>query len=456
MLIEEILIVRHGGVAFGISTSYIGQILRIPDITALPLSPSQVCGLCAVGGDIVTVLDFNSLLGLPKCEGKSQKNRVITLISPLNTLSLLVDEVGISLGIDPDKIEYLDSQEEAIIAIVHHGDELIQIVDLEYAIRCIRKVTVDAQSVSEKNSTEIKRVTQSNERYLVFKMGGAEYAILIDNLREILHANIAITPIAGSNPEIQGMMILREELIVVADLRRYSNVVPHISDKNRIMIVERHGKTVGLIIDEIVDIHEFTQSDFDVIHENRDNSQSFEIIKHGERLISLVGVELLDAILLRNEELIVTNEIVGNNEKEAQIVEVVVFQLGDEEYAFNIEEVAEIIDMTSITPIANAPEMVDGVINIRGQIVTIGSLYKRLGIPPPASGDQKIIICHASKGRVGFFVNRVSDVMSISREQMHKDESEGEMFSNILHLDGGERLVLLFRPDISKLIKGVE
>jgi purine-binding chemotaxis protein CheW len=447
MLIEEILIVRHSGIAFGVPTSHIGQILRVPDITALALSPSQVCGLCAVGGDIVTVLDFNSLLGLPKCEGKSQKNRVITLISPLNDLSL---------GVDPDKIEYLDSRKEAIIAILHHDNELIQIVDLEYAVHCIHKVTVDTQSVNEKNATEIKRATQTNQRYLVFKMGVAEYAILIDNLREILHADIVVTPIAGANPEIQGVALLRDELIVIADLRRYSKVVAHISDKNRIMIVERHGKTLGLVIDEIVDIHEFAQTDFEVIHETRDNSQSFEIIKHGERLISLVGEELLDAILRRNEELIVTNEVVRTDSNSAQVVEVVVFQLGNEEYAFNIEEVAEIIDMTSVTPIVNAPKMVDGVINIRGQIVTIGSLYERLGITAPIGEDQKIIICHASKGRVGFFVNRVSDVMGITREQMHEDESESGMFSNVLHLDGGKRLVLLFKPDILKLIKGVE
>jgi hypothetical protein len=39
---------------------------------------------------------------------------------------------------------------------------------------------------------------------------------------------------------------------------------------------------------------------------------------------------------------------------------------------------------------------------------------------------------------------------------MHEDESESGMFSNVLHLDGGKRLVLLFKPDILKLIKGVE
>jgi purine-binding chemotaxis protein CheW len=132
----------------------------------------------------------------------------------------------------------------------------------------------------------------------------------------------------------------------------------------------------------------------------------------------------------------------------------VIFKLGNEEYAFSIEEVAEIIDMTPVTPVANAAEMVDGIINIRGQIVTIGSLHKRLGISIPTHGDQKIIICHAPKGRIGFFVNTVSDVLSIDPTQMRDEESADGLFSKVIHLDEGKRLVLLFNRNISQLLKG--
>jgi purine-binding chemotaxis protein CheW len=129
----------------------------------------------------------------------------------------------------------------------------------------------------------------------------------------------------------------------------------------------------------------------------------------------------------------------------------VIFKLGSEEYAFGIEEVAEIIDMTHVTPVINAPAMVDGIINIRGQIVTIGSLHKRLGIARDELHDQKILICHAPTGRIGFFVDSVSDVLGVDKSDMSPDEESAGMFSDVLHLDEGKRLVLLFSPDVSKL-----
>lgn len=452
MQIEEILIVRHGEVAFGIPTAFIGQILRVPDITPLTLSPAQVCGLSAVGGNIATVLDFNLLLGLSRCSGEDQKNRVVTLDSPFDALCLLVDEVSVSISVEPSQVEYLNEKKDVIMAIVHYGDTLIQVVDLEYALGLLQKVSIQKRSIKEKNTIDTLHASHEGEtlRYLVFKMGGEEYALMIDNLREILNANVAMTAIAGSNKEIQGMMSLRSELIVVADLRLHYNYEPHISDKNRIMIVEHQAKTLGLIVDEIVDIYEFAQSDIDA---GGDSDNQIEgIVQYDNRLISLVGRDLVETIMTQNEDIIVANTTVSMDENQMKMTEVVIFTLGNEEYAFPIEEVAEIIDMTPVTPIINAPAMVDGVINIRGQIVTIGSLHKRLGLDNIDPKEQKILICHAQEGRIGFFVNSVSDVLEVTEEQMRPDESEGGMFSNVLHLEEGKRLVLLFNPDVSKLV----
>jgi purine-binding chemotaxis protein CheW len=456
MLIEEILIIRHDEVSFGISTALIGQILRVPDITGLALSPHEVRGLCAVGGGIVTVLDFNLLLGLPPCSGLEQANRVITLNGEMNVLALLVDEVTVSLSIDQNKIEYLDVQDEAVIAIVHHEDTLIQVVNLEYVINMIRSVKVEAQSVVDKNNlqTVISESESDKVRYLVFKMGGEEYALPIDELREILAADITITAIAGSNDEIIGMMSLREELVVIADLRRFYGFEPNVSDKNRIMIVQMNNKTLGLMIDEIVDIHEFSKNDLDTLGAGSDDNRIAGVIRKDEKLISLISQSAIASLLERNSDIIVANDVAVVNDNAVEMIEVVIFKLGNEEYAFSIEEVAEIIDMTPITPVANAAEMVDGIINIRGQIVTIGSLHKRLGISMQAQGDQKIIICHASKGRIGFFVNTVSDVLSVDPSQMRDEESSDGLFSKIIHLDEGKRLVLLFNRDIAQLLKG--
>ncbi|MFZ3053854.1 MAG: chemotaxis protein CheW [Sulfuricurvum sp.] len=453
MFFEEVLIFRHGEIAFGIPTSFIGQILRVPDITPLALSPGEVRGLCALGGNIATAIDINLLLGFPSCPGTEPKNRVITLNASWSALCLLVDEVSISVTVDPKKIEYLETNKEIIAAILHHENELIQVIDLDYAIKRVQKVSVNPRNVNDKMIV-LKHTILSNEheRYLVFKMGGVHYALLIDNLREILNADVPITTIAGANPEIQGMMSLREELIVVADLRLYYHYQPILGDKNRIMIVQRQGRTLGLVIDEIVDIHEFSQSDIDVSGDN--SNQIAGVIQFEDHLISLIGEELIESIMSRNEEIILNSEAILTDTTQEASIEVVIFQLGSEEYAFEIEEVAEIIDMTPVTPVADSHEMIDGIINIRGQIVTIGSLHKRLGIEPSHREDQKIIICHAKGSRIGFFVNYVSDVMAIPHDLMRKDDGEDGIFSHILHLNEGKRLVMLFNPNVSQLLRG--
>jgi purine-binding chemotaxis protein CheW len=456
MLIEEILIIRHNEVSFGISTASIGQILRVPDITSLALSPYEVRGLCAVGGGIVTVLDFNLLLGLTPCSGAEQANRVITLNNEMSVLALLVDEVTVSLTVDQEKIEYLDVEDEAIIAIIHNDDDLIQVVSLEYVIGAIRAVKVESQTVVEKTNydSEFAVTIDDKSRYLVFKMAQEEYALPIDALREILSADVTITHIAGSNEEIIGMMSLREELIVVADLRSFYGFEPQKSEKNRIMIIQMHNKTLGLMIDEIVDIHEFSKSDLDSLGGGNDDNRISGVIRNGEKLISLISNSAIESLFERNNDIVISNDVSAINENAVDMVEVVIFKLGNEEYAFSIEEVAEIIDMTPITPVASAADMVDGIINIRGQIVTIGSLHKRLGITTSMQGDQKIIICHAPKGRIGFFVNTVSDVLSVDPALMREEESADGLFSNVIHLDEGKRLVLLFSRDVSQLLKG--
>jgi chemotaxis signal transduction protein len=153
----------------------------------------------------------------------------------------------------------------------------------------------------------------------------------------------------------------------------------------------------------------------------------------------------IDASKISSEK-IITND---NNR-----LEVVVFKLADEEYAFPIERVSEIIDTTAITPVASSPNTVEGVINIRGQIVTIGSLHKQLAIIEHKSENQKIIICQANKGRIGFFVDSVSNVMSVSKDEVISESDQKKIFSAVLHLNQGERLVMLFDLESLRLVRG--
>jgi len=111
--------------------------------------------------------------------------------------------------------------------------------------------------------------------------------------------------------------------------------------------------------------------------------------------------------------------------------------------------VDEIIDVVATTNVAFTDESIDGIINIRGQIVTTVSLFSKLGIPATVSDESKIIICNISGNRIGFVVDSVSDILNVKAQEI-KEEGD-EYFESILYLENGNRLVLSM--DIEKIIK---
>ncbi len=454
MVIDEILIIKHDDISYAISTSSIEQIQHVPELTPIALAPSEIIGMTAVGGNIRTVLDINLLLELQKVDVQSSRSRLLTLTDNYSHVALLVSEVEESVLVDQETIEYIKDPEDAVVAIYRMGQEIVQILDLDLLVKDVvlrqiksREIKDNHKSLSdhlERNSGE-----GDSERYLVFKMGDERYALKIDYLREIISMPKSFTELAGSSEEIEGMIQLREELLVVADLRCYYNIKPRINDKNRILIAHSNGKHIGLIVDEIIDIRDFELHNIEDMPDNFRDKKLSGIYHSKHHLVSIIGDNILSQLIKENEKLIVGEEHTEVSEESKVAMEVVVFKLGKEEYAINIEEVAEIIDMVPVTTVPDSHNLIDGIINIRGQVVTVASLYKRLGIEYKELEDRKVIICDSGNHRIGFAVDSVSDVINIYNEDVRPEEDGNELFTNVLHLDGGSRLVLLF--DLSKI-----
>ncbi|WP_043318909.1 chemotaxis protein CheW [Microbulbifer sp. HZ11] len=99
--------------------------------------------------------------------------------------------------------------------------------------------------------------------------------------------------------------------------------------------------------------------------------------------------------------------------------EFLVFSLGEEEYAIDILKVQEIRGYDNVTRIANAPDFIKGVSNLRGVIVPIVDLRIKFRLSDAVYDDQTVVIVVNIAGRVvGIVVDRVSDVMTLSDEQI--------------------------------------
>lgn len=94
-------------------------------------------------------------------------------------------------------------------------------------------------------------------------------------------------------------------------------------------------------------------------------------------------------------------------------LQIVNFTIGNVNYGVPVDQVREVRDMQSVTPVPGAPPYVEGVTNLRGQIVTIIDLRKRLGLPQKSEDGQKIMIIEMGDYAVGVVVDTVTEVSTL-------------------------------------------
>ncbi len=457
MSIEEILIIKDGDIHYGISTEHIDQILRSIALTPVILTTKAILGLSAVSGRIVTVYDMNLLLDSKAIDVANDATRFLSLRGEFNNSAIVVAEVVESILLDEANLEYIDNNNDGIVALYKTEKNIIQILDFSALLAKGKLVSYDKKDVKDgisKSSDESSR-NVNEKRFLFVRMANEHYAIELDILREIMNLPESFTEIAGSKDDILGMMPLRDELLLVSDLRRFFSFDDSINDRNRILVTEDNDKILGLVVDEILDIRDVDISKITTMPVNFQDNKLSGVIHDDKQLVSLIDLDVVRQIANENVGLVSQkNTQVSADRTDSVMLEVVVFKLFDEEYAIDIEDVVEIIDSENITPLADAPKFVEGVINIRGQIVTIMSVYEWLGKSKLNSIEPKIIISQIGNYRIGFLVDDVSDVMSVYENEIQEERDQSEYFSNILYLDNGDRLVLLF--DINKLVETKE
>ena len=451
MQIHEILIIKNGVESYGVSTEDINQISRVPLLMPLPLRPKSVRGLCAVSGSIVSLVDFNALLNLREVEYDASKTRILSLNNEHTSNALLVSEVYDTVVIKQENIEYINQENNPVLGVYKYEDMLIQVMSLETLFQSINKVEITGREVKNGKSQVINQQEEDSKRFLIFTLEKETFALNIEYLQEIILADTQITEINGSEPEVLGLVTIRDELLVVIDLRAYYGFRAEQCEKNRILIASYDGKRVGLFVDAVVDIENYLLSEVEYMEDSFEDNKISGVIHTKDSILSFFDHNVLLDIFRKNDSFIDQKQII-EEQKTVNTMEVIVFKLLDKEYAFEVESVDEIIDSVNATDVAFTDSSIAGIINIRGQIVTLVSLFDKLHLETKINEDSKIIVCNINNNRIGFVVDSVSDILEVQEEDMREEESE--IFMNILYLDKGERLVLTM--DINKLVNKEE
>ncbi|MCW2950850.1 MAG: CheW protein [Conexibacter sp.] len=125
--------------------------------------------------------------------------------------------------------------------------------------------------------------------------------------------------------------------------------------------------------------------------------------------------------------------------------QLVVFSLGEEEYALPITQVHEIIRYTEPRSVASDVDWVRGVISLRGKIVPVYDLASRLGFASERKENQKIVIVETATDMAGVIVDDVEEVLTVEDSQIEDVPSAGtDTIESIAKID--DRLVILLNP----------
>ena len=108
------------------------------------------------------------------------------------------------------------------------------------------------------------------------------------------------------------------------------------------------------------------------------------------------------------------------------LTELATFQVGEALCGMEIRQIQEINRLNQMTRVPQASEDVLGILNLRGQIVTIIDLARRLGLgSTEPTGEARIIIVNTSGGKVGILVRRISDVVAVNLD--HREPPPANM-----------------------------
>lgn len=135
------------------------------------------------------------------------------------------------------------------------------------------------------------------------------------------------------------------------------------------------------------------------------------------------------------------------------LLQLVGFRVGEEEFCLDILSVQEIIRLQQLTRVPNSPDAMDGVMNLRGKIIPVIALRKRFGLEQtPSDKNARIVVVEVRGTVLGLIVDSVSEVLRIPADTVEPPPQLGparqEYVSGVGKLDN--RLLILL--DVERLM----
>lgn len=477
-----------GEEVFAVDMSPVQEIIRVPEVVRVPLAPTSLEGLANLRGKVLPIISLRHLFGFAaRDHDDASRALVIDIGQPLG---FVVDRVASVVGVEPSRIEPVGSisgtvDTELLSGLIKDVGGHAMIMVLDFAKLIGREFAAIAQvarsaAVSAGLGTrdEAEDEDSSDELQLVsFEVAGQEYAIAIENVQEIVQVPEQIIHVPRSEAHVLGVMSLRNRLLPLVSLRRMFALPAQAADEHsRIVVVALGSVSVGVVMDSVNEVLRVARSDVEpmpgLLAREGELADISDICRldGGKRLVSIISTDNLFRHSAIKEALTTLDTLRDDDQNTADDErdeegtdddeQVVVFRLDKEEFGVPIESVQEIVRVPDeLTHVPKAPAFVEGVINLRGTVLPVIDLRRRLGLPGVDRSDrQRVMVFLIAGARTGFIVDSVAEVLKIPKTAIESSPQlsgeQSKLLARMANLEKQRRLVQLIEP--AQLMQGGE
>lgn len=469
-----------GNEVFAVDMAPVQEIIRLPKMVRVPLAPPALEGLANLRGKVLPIVSLRRIFGFEEKEHDDASRAVVIDLG--QPLGFVVDRVSSVLGVEPGQIEDVGSirgtvNTDLLAGLIKDvgGHAMIMVLDFRKLIaREFAELAAITQGAGltalQSADTLAEDEASSDELQLVsFVVANQEYAISLEDVQEIVQIPETIIRVPHSDAHVLGVMTLRNRLLPLVSLRRMFALPERAADEqSRIVVVALGSTSVGVVMDTVNEVLRVPLSVVDpvppLLAREGDLADISDICRldGGKRLVSILSARNL----FRNsviKEALKTMETMRKDddgdpasgtgdEKADDDEQVVVFHLGTEEFGVPIASVQEIVRVPDVlTHVPKAPPFVEGVINLRGTVLPVVDLRRRLGMPAVARSDrQRIMVFLMADIRTGFIVDSVAEVLRIHKSAIEASPmlsgEQARLLARMANLEKQKRLVQLLDP----------
>jgi purine-binding chemotaxis protein CheW len=301
--------------------------------------------------------------------------------------------------------------------------------------------------------------------YVTFALGKESFGINLQQVEEIIELP-SITKVPDAPDYVLGVICLRDQVLPLLDVIHLLHVEEgNDRQKDMVILLNLGESKLGIVVDGIQEIIRVRE---DMVLPppqtlGEEEVAKFEgVVIRPDRMVSLI--KLLQVLKAEDHEKIVAmgTALTSRSSEEIQIASnelpLVVFRLGGEAYGLRLHEVREIIMAGVVTPVPRAPSFIDGVLNLRGEVMPVIDLRDRFGLDrQKATNLSRIIITPIAGVFTGLVVDQVDEVMSVDQRRLEDPPKVATAVANtyiqkVARTDEG----VIFILGIQELLSDVE